>query len=52
MEFGPDPSEFLVASGFQGSGGVLILRRTDEGRDLEIVARNRDIPTRTSFVWL
>lgn len=52
MEFGPDPYEFLAASGFQGSAGVLILRRIDEGRNLEIVARNLDVPTRTSFVWL
>ncbi|KAF8347450.1 Lactonase, 7-bladed beta-propeller-domain-containing protein [Amanita rubescens] len=52
MEFGPGPCEFLAASGVQGSAGVIILRRTDQGRNLEIVARNLDVPTRTSFVWL
>lgn len=52
MEFGPEPCEFLAASGVQGSAGVIILRRTDQGRNLEIVARNLDVPTRTSFVWL
>lgn len=51
MEFGPDPYEFLAAGGVEGSAGVLILRRIDEGRNLEIVARNHDVPTRTSFVW-
>ncbi|KAF9044469.1 Lactonase, 7-bladed beta-propeller-domain-containing protein [Panaeolus papilionaceus] len=44
--------EFLVASGVAGSGGVIVLRRTDSGRNLEIVARNTDVLTRSSFVWL
>ena len=35
-----------------GTAGVIVLRRTEGGRNLEIVARNLDIPTRTSFVWL
>ncbi|KAK2467915.1 hypothetical protein APHAL10511_000210 [Amanita phalloides] len=52
MEFGPSPSEYLVASGYQGSGGVVMLRRNDTGKDMDIVARNTDILTRTSFVWL
>lgn len=52
MEFGPPPHEYLVASGFEGSAGVVILRRTEQGRNMEIVARNVEIPTRTSFVWL
>ncbi|KAF8882094.1 Lactonase, 7-bladed beta-propeller-domain-containing protein [Infundibulicybe gibba] len=55
MEFGPEDNggdEFLIAGGVAGSAGVVMLRRTDGGRNLEIVARNLDIPTRTSFVWL
>ncbi|PFH51625.1 hypothetical protein AMATHDRAFT_142050 [Amanita thiersii Skay4041] len=52
MEFGGPDNEYLIASGVVGTGGVLVLRRTDEGRNLEIVARNTDIPTRTTFIWL
>jgi hypothetical protein len=44
--------EYLVAAGFSGSGGVVVLKRTDGGQGLEEVARNTDIATRTSFVWL
>ena len=44
--------EYLIAGGFAGTGGVAVYRRTEEGRNLEFVARNTDIPTRTSFVWL
>lgn len=54
MEFGSEENggeEFLMAGGVAGTGGVIVLRRTEEGRNLEIVARNQDIPTRTSFVW-
>ncbi|PPQ73722.1 hypothetical protein CVT24_006979 [Panaeolus cyanescens] len=55
MEFGnadQGGEEFLAASGVAGSGGVVVFRRTDGGRNLEIVARNTDVLTRTSFVWL
>lgn len=55
MEFGPAATggdEFLVAGGVAGSAGVIVLRRIDGGRNLQVVARNLDIPTRTSFVWL
>lgn len=52
MEFSPAPSEYLIASGVVGSGGVVMLCRTEQGRNLEIVTRNLDIPTRTSFHWL
>ncbi|KAI0635166.1 putative isomerase YbhE [Trametes polyzona] len=45
-------NEFLVAGGVAGDAGVVVLRRTQGGADLEVVARNRDIPTRSSFVWL
>ncbi|KAI0646305.1 putative isomerase YbhE [Trametes meyenii] len=53
MEFsGGEDNEFLVASGVAGSAGVLVLKRTQGGADLEIVASNTEIPTRSSFVWL
>ncbi|KAI0330349.1 putative isomerase YbhE [Cubamyces sp. BRFM 1775] len=43
---------FLVAAGVAGDAGVVVLRRTQGGADLEVVATNRDVPTRSSFVWL
>lgn len=49
---GGSENEFLVAAGVAGSAGTIVLRRTQGGADLEIVATNTDIPTRTSFVWL
>lgn len=55
MEFGLETNggdEYLVAAGSSGSGGVIILKRTDGGRGLEELARNTDVATRTSFVWL
>lgn len=55
MEFGPERDggdEFLVASGVNGTAGVIVLKRVQGGADLEIIARNLDVPTRTSFVWL
>ncbi|KAK0199803.1 Lactonase, 7-bladed beta-propeller-domain-containing protein [Desarmillaria ectypa] len=52
MEFSGEDSEYLVASGVAGTGGVAVFRRVDEGRSLKEVARNTDIPTRTTFVWL
>lgn len=47
---GPD-DEFVVAGGVVGTGGVVVFRRTEGGANLEEVARNTDIPTRTSFVF-
>jgi len=44
--------EFLVASGFAGRGGVVVFKRVDGGRNLVEVARNTDVLTRTSFVWV
>jgi len=44
--------EYLMAGSAAGERGVAILRRTEEGRNLEVVARNQDISNRTSFVWL
>jgi Lactonase, 7-bladed beta-propeller len=44
--------EFLVASGFAGTGGVVVFRRVNGGAGLVEVARNTEVLTRTSFVWL
>jgi hypothetical protein len=55
MEIGPAANggeAYLVASGSAGSGGVVVYKRTGGGTGLEEVARNKDIPTRTSFVWV
>ena len=49
---GGSENQFLVAAGVAGSAGTVVLKRTKGGADLEVVARNKDIPTRTSFVWL
>jgi len=43
--------EFLVA-GANVDGGVAVFKRTDGGRNLSEVARNTDIPSRTSFVFV
>ena len=45
-------SAYLVAAGVAGSGGVVVFKRTDGGRGLEEVARNTDVLTRSTFVWL
>lgn len=47
---GPN-DEFVVAGGVVGTGGVVVFQRTDGGANLVEVARNTDIPTRTSFVF-
>jgi hypothetical protein len=57
MEFGNAEQgceEFLIAGGDAGAngGGVVVLRRTEGGRNLEILARNTDIPSRSTFVWI
>ena len=52
MEFGGPENEFLIASGVAGSAGTIVLQRTDGGRNLKLLTRNEQIPTRTSFVWL
>lgn len=52
MEFGGPEGEFLVAAGVAGSAGTMVFRRTKGGADLELVTKNLDFPTRTSFVWL
>jgi 6-phosphogluconolactonase (cycloisomerase 2 family) len=56
MEIGPADErggeEHLVAAGSSGTAGVLVFRRTEGGRNLELVAKNLEIPTSSSFVWL
>jgi len=55
MEFGSAEQgceQFLIAGGSVGETGVVMLRRTEGGRNLEIVARNTDAPVLTSFVWI
>jgi hypothetical protein len=44
--------EFIVAGGVAGSAGVVVYQRVAGGKDLKEVARNTDIPTRTSFIWI
>ncbi|EAU83139.2 hypothetical protein CC1G_07821 [Coprinopsis cinerea okayama7 len=43
--------EFLIA-GANTEGGVAVFRRTEGGRNLELVARNTELQSRTSFVFL
>ncbi|KAF5390981.1 hypothetical protein D9757_004002 [Collybiopsis confluens] len=55
MEIGLESNggdEFLIASGVAGSAGTVVYRRTEGGANLTEVARNLDIPTRTTFIWL
>ncbi|KAF9531433.1 putative isomerase YbhE [Crepidotus variabilis] len=43
--------EFLIA-GANTQGGVAVFKRTDGGKNLELVTRNTDHQNRTSFVFL
>ncbi|KAH7890467.1 Lactonase, 7-bladed beta-propeller-domain-containing protein [Phlebopus sp. FC_14] len=43
---------YIVAAGYAGTAGVKVFKRTEGGANLEEVAVNTVIPTRTSFVWL
>ncbi|PIL23474.1 hypothetical protein GSI_14785 [Ganoderma sinense ZZ0214-1] len=52
MELGGPENEFLIASGVAGDGGTIMLKRMEGGRNLEILARNTEFPTRSTFVWL
>jgi hypothetical protein len=55
MAIGPaelGAEEYLVAAGVKGTEGVKVFRRTEEGRNLELIAQNKDVPTRTTFVWV
>jgi 6-phosphogluconolactonase (cycloisomerase 2 family) len=44
--------QYVAVGGVAGNGGVIIFQRTNGGRNLTVVAKNTDVPTRTSFVWL
>ena len=46
---GEGSDEFLVA-GANLDGGVAVFKRTQGGRNLEVVARNTDLPS--SFVFI
>ena len=46
--FGPN-EEFLIAGGY-AAGGVAVFKRTGSGEGLQLLARNTNLPTRTSFV--
>ncbi|KAH9920005.1 putative isomerase YbhE [Epithele typhae] len=52
MQLGGPEKEFLIASGVAGDGGTVVLKRTDGGKNMTLLVRNTEIPTRTSFVWL
>ncbi|KAH9896869.1 putative isomerase YbhE [Cubamyces lactineus] len=52
MQLGGPEKEFLIAGGVAGDGGVIMLKRTEGGRNLTLLARNTEIPTRVGFVWL
>ncbi|KAF7977386.1 hypothetical protein HWV62_4001 [Athelia sp. TMB] len=55
MQFGKAENggdAYLMAGGVAGTAGVVVLKRTNGGAGLEIVANNTQLPTRTSFVWL
>ena len=43
---------YIVAAGFAGAAGVKVFKRTEGGANLEEVAVNTAIPTRSTFVWL
>ncbi|KAG5635490.1 hypothetical protein H0H81_011045 [Sphagnurus paluster] len=56
MAFGPADGRggegFLVVAGVAGNAGTKVFKRTERGKNLQLVATNLDIPTRTTFVWL
>ncbi|CDO70096.1 hypothetical protein BN946_scf184806.g23 [Trametes cinnabarina] len=52
MQLGGPEKEFLIAGGVAGDGGVIVLKRTDGGKNFTLLTRNLELPTRTSFVWL
>lgn len=52
MFFGGPDSEYLALAGVAGVGGVAVFKRTEGGRNMVEVARNTDVPTRSTFVWV
>ncbi|KII85533.1 hypothetical protein PLICRDRAFT_31719 [Plicaturopsis crispa FD-325 SS-3] len=55
MQIGPsdgdEADQYVIAGGVAGTAGVVVYKVTETG-NLTEVARNTDLPTRTSFVWL
>jgi hypothetical protein len=49
---GAGTAEFLAIGGQAGVGGVVVMRRTEGGKNLVEVAREKSVATRTSFVWV
>lgn len=43
---------YIVAAGFAGTAGVKVFKRTEGGANLEEIAVNTALPTRSAFVWL
>ena len=52
MMIGGPNDEYIIAGSYAGTAGVAMFKRIEGGRNLKLVARNADYPTRTSFVWL
>ncbi|KAG0702659.1 Lactonase, 7-bladed beta-propeller-domain-containing protein [Suillus ampliporus] len=52
QQAGEGGDAYIVAGGFAGTAGVKVFKRTEGGANLEEVAVNTVLPTRTSFVWL
>ncbi|KAG2151600.1 Lactonase, 7-bladed beta-propeller-domain-containing protein [Suillus bovinus] len=52
QQAGEGGDAYIVAAGFAGTAGVKVYKRTEGGANLEEVAVNTELPTRTSFVWL
>ncbi|OAX42742.1 putative isomerase YbhE [Rhizopogon vinicolor AM-OR11-026] len=52
QQAGEGGDAYIVAAGFAGTAGVKMFKRTEGGANLEEIAVNTVLPTRTSFVWL
>lgn len=52
QQAGEGGDAYIVAAGFAGTAGVKVFKRTEGGANLEEVAVNTELATRTSFVWL
>lgn len=44
--------KYLVAAAAAGTGGIAVFERTEGGKNLVEVARNTEVPVRTSFAFL
>jgi len=51
MALGGPNLQYLIAGGYAG-GGVAMFERTGNGGNLTLLARNTDLPTRSSFVFV